>query len=78
MISAIGGALALYLGMTISMIFEILELFFDFFTHFYAYWRGGIATLEASSLENQRDKKRPRRLQKNESKFNSIAAKARQ
>lgn len=37
MITALGGALSLYLGVCIIMVVEVLELFLNFFINCYAY-----------------------------------------
>jgi hypothetical protein len=38
--SALGGALSLYLGVALAMIFEVIELFIDFFSNLYEYRKG--------------------------------------
>ena len=46
MVAAIGGALSLYLGISISMIFEVIELFLDFFHNTFLYCKGGSRALD--------------------------------
>lgn len=41
MVSALGGALSLYLGISIAMFFEVLELFVDIFLNFGLYFAQG-------------------------------------
>ena len=37
---AIGGAMALYLGISLSMLFEIIELFLDIMINLFRFWVG--------------------------------------
>jgi hypothetical protein len=46
--SALGGALSLYLGIALAMIFEIIELFIDFFFNLYEH-RNVIDQIQAQS-----------------------------
>ena len=52
MIAGLGGALSLYLGISLSMIFEILELFVDFFVNSIILCSGG-----SKALKKQKDEK---------------------
>ncbi len=40
-VSSLGGALSLYLGMAVIMCFEILELILDLFINLFDYCNGG-------------------------------------